>query len=712
MALDSIIFLNLAFYIFGFLILLGLRYTIFNGIADWISILINVLGVIFALNMQNIINGEWYTALDWISVGSFKLNLDVAIDNQSLFMYLLVQLIALFIQIFSSKYIKNDPGVNRFYAFMNLFMFAMVGLIVAGNMLLLYFFWELVGLSSFLLIGFWFTKKTNNEAAFKAFIINRVGDAFLFIGIIILYNLYGTLNFSVLQSNPEVSMIPGLDFLSISQLKTVVIIFIFIGVMAKSAQFPLQIWLPSAMVGPTPASALIHAATMVVAGVYLLARLHTIITPEAGFFIAIIGCITSIMGGFSAIFQYDIKRVLAYSTISQLGLMVAGIGIGAIGATLFHLNTHAFFKAGLFLCVAVVINYFNHEQDMRKMGNLTRKIPIVFWCYFVFAASIIGVPLTAGYLSKEALLTSAVNYGMVEGQITYKICVAVMLAISSFLTAFYIIRQFVMVFFERQDSPVDKILNSTKRTMAGAIKSFKGLLSAENERNIDNNDVIGFFQKITTFEISILGLAIGSLWVFFAFSPISFEGIWFLNTFGFSQTEHFWIPVVAFSIFVLALLISFNTTLEEIRKYYFEERQTGYKQRIFRMGYYNFFMEKAISSFFVKLFIGKPIAKMDSLKLNTGEVKYVYLGGLSKKISQFDLIWVEGFISKLVKGFLKTGILFKEIEKKVVDRTISLMSTKILKLGDKIRFVQGGQLQIYIIAMFVCMLFLIFIKIL
>nr|MBP8156410.1 NADH-quinone oxidoreductase subunit L [Leadbetterella sp.] len=334
---ESIIFYNLFIYLVGFVLLLSLNNSVLKQLSGWISIVISVLGIIFSSSLQVPSTENFSISYNWLHLGDTRINFKILIDNQTYFMYILVQIIAFFVKLFSTKYLEHDDGINRYFAFLNLFVFSMLGLVLAGNVLQLYLFWELVGFCSYLLIGFWYTKKAANSAAIKAFLINRMGDAFLMVGVFLLFLIYGNLDFDAFIPENINKAAFGFPFLTSEGLQTLAVLMVFGGVAAKSAQLPLQIWLPDAMEGPTPASALIHAATMVVAGVFLLGRISPIITPDAGLVIALVGGLTSVLAAISAVFQYDIKKVLAYSTISQLGFMVAGMGMGAVGASFFHL---------------------------------------------------------------------------------------------------------------------------------------------------------------------------------------------------------------------------------------------------------------------------------------------------------------------------------------------------------------------------------------
>lgn len=707
---ESIIFFNLLLYLVGFVLLLSLNNSVLKELSGWISIVISVLGIIFSSSLQLSSTENFSLSYNWLHLGDTKINFKILIDNQTYFMYILVQIIAFFVKLFSTKYLEHDDGKNRYFAFLNLFVFSMLGLVLAGNLLQLYLFWELVGFCSYLLIGFWYTKKSANSAAIKAFLINRVGDAFLMVGIFILFLIYGNLNFDALSPQNLNESAFGFSFLTIEGLQTLGVLMVFGGVAAKSAQLPLQVWLPDAMEGPTPASALIHAATMVVAGVFLLGRISPIITPDAGLVIALIGAFTSVLAAISAIFQYDIKKVLAYSTISQLGFMVAGMGMGAVGASFFHLTTHAFFKAGLFLCAGAVINYMHHEQDMRKMGNLILKLPVIFYAYLICAASLIGLPFTSGFLSKDSLLNAAVAYGISDGYYSIKMLVPILMGITSFLTSFYVIRQMVMVFFQRQESPVEKIISSTKRTFDGAIKSFQDILNADNE-SLGEEKVINFIRNLGVFDVSVLGLAICSAWFLFSSNPFSFEEVWFLEVFQSDKTHFSWIPLAVGFLFILALLISYNATYEEIRRYYLGERKEGWQRKFFKISKAHFYLDDFYKKTFFLFIKSNQSTELKPLTSEIDTDRMTKRYQIANYIQKLETNYVDELIKKITSLVLSLSEYSSKIDDKVVDGTVLNISFGLKNLGDKIRKSQSGQIQLYVLGMVLIILSIVLIKI-
>ncbi|GIX40463.1 MAG: NADH-quinone oxidoreductase subunit L [Leptospiraceae bacterium] len=374
---------------------------------------------------------------DWITVGGFNISLSFQFDALTSVMLLFITFVATLIHIYSVGYMHEDEGFIKFFSYLNLFLFSMLTLVLGDNLIVLFIGWEGVGLCSYLLISFWFTDKEKAEAGKKAFITNRIGDAGFLVGIFILLNVLGTVTFTDLMAQKEV----------LASIATIVGIALFIGATGKSAQIPLYVWLPDAMAGPTPVSALIHAATMVTAGVYLVARMNFlyILTPVASTIVATIGVITAFFAATIAIAQYDIKKVLAYSTVSQLGYMFLGVGVGAYTAGIFHVMTHAFFKALLFLGAGSVIHALHHEQDIRNMGGLIKKIPITAWTFIIAWLAIAGIPPFAGFFSKDEILWKALS---IENHVIpwlpkFYYIVGIITAI---LTAFYMSRLVILTF--------------------------------------------------------------------------------------------------------------------------------------------------------------------------------------------------------------------------------------------------------------------------
>jgi NADH-quinone oxidoreductase subunit L len=385
----------------------------------------------------------------WVTIGSLNIDLGIMVDNLTTVMLVIVTLVSTLVHFFSMAYMEGDKRYSRYYAYLGLFSFSMLGIVLTNSLLLMYVFWELVGISSYLLIGFWYEKKSASNAANKAFIVNRVGDFGMFIGIMILFFSFSTLTFEGIFGALEAGQLP---FGSTGWL-TAAGVLIFCGAVGKSAQFPLHVWLPDAMEGPTPVSALIHAATMVAAGVYMVARVFPMMTADALLVIAYIGGITALIAATIATTKFDIKKVLAYSTISQLGYMIMALGVGAYTSGLMHLATHAAFKAGLFLGAGSVIyamhkvlhdmgDHHTDAQDIRNMGGLKAKMPVTYWTFLIFTLAISGIPLTSGFLSKDEILAGALAYSTLNGHWLLPI---IGFAVAG-LTAFYMFRILILTF--------------------------------------------------------------------------------------------------------------------------------------------------------------------------------------------------------------------------------------------------------------------------
>ena len=372
--------------------------------------------------------------VSWFHIGIVQIDMGVLVDPLTAMMLMVVTTVSLLVQIYSCGYMKGDPGYGRFFAFLSLFAGSMLGLVVAVNFLQLYFFWELVGLCSYLLIGFYYHKVSAREAAKKAFMTTRVGDFGLLLGILLLQLTFGTLDFQALQSAVPAYVVQcGTGFL------TVIALLLFVGPIGKSGQFPLHVWLPDAMEGPTPVSALIHAATMVVAGVYLVGRAMFLFAevPVVMNFIAWIGGFTAIFAASIAITQRQIKRILAYSTVSQLGYMMLALGAGSLSASFFHLMTHAFFKAMLFLSAGAVMHAMAEEADIFKMGGLRKKLPVTFAAMTIGVLAIAGIPPFAGFFSKDEILAAAAGVSTP---------LYVLAVVTAFMTAFYMARLLFVTF--------------------------------------------------------------------------------------------------------------------------------------------------------------------------------------------------------------------------------------------------------------------------
>ncbi|MEX2235564.1 MAG: NADH-quinone oxidoreductase subunit L [Cyclobacteriaceae bacterium] len=425
-------------------------------------------------------------ALDWFIVGDHSFSADLALSNRSILMLVVVAFISFLVHLYSAAYMEGDPDWRRYFAMLGFFTFSMQGIVLSDNLLFLFIFWELVGFSSYMLIGHWTKKPEAGRAASKAFIMNRIGDAGFLVGLMIVWATYETFSITEILLSPTTSTWQSAASLCI-----------FCGVIGKSAQFPLFTWLPDAMEGPTPVSALIHAATMVAAGVYLLVRMYGLFTEDALLVVAVTGMITTIIGAVAALSQYDIKRILAYSTMSQLGLMILAIGMGVVDAALLHLLTHAFFKSCLFLSAGIVIHALHKAQpahlhfdvqDIRNMGGLKTKLPTTFATFLLSGASLAGVPFFSGFLSKEAILTALVTHTNLISLLMLVVIISV-----SFLTVLYTFRMIWLVFM-------------------GEARTIRSLTPEEPS---------------WVMRLPVVILALCSLWMLVSWNPFDFKG-WML----------------------------------------------------------------------------------------------------------------------------------------------------------------------------------------
>lgn len=622
-------------------------------------------------------------SFDWIELpGSYNISSGIYIDNLSLAMLVLVSGISLLVQFFSVEYMKGDSGYGRYFACLSFFTFSMLGILVAPNLLIIFVFWELVGFASYLLIGFWFSKESASQASKKAFIVNRVGDIGFLLGVLIIWSVFKTLDLEelklLLSDSPNISQ--SLIFLAGLGL--------FAGCVGKSAQFPLQIWLPDAMEGPTPVSALIHAATMVAAGVFLLAKVFFILNLDVLTIIAFVGAITAFMGAIAALKQYDIKKVLAYSTISQLGYMVMAMGIGAYQASLFHLMTHAFFKAGLFLCAGSVIhslhtaghrlkNFHFDAQDMRSMGGLRKQLPVTFIIYCLTAASLAGIPFTSGFLSKDAIVLNSIAWSGVMadkiGMVAYFIPLISLLTV--FLTAFYMARQIFLVFFG--EFRLEKIIPD--------LSSFK------------------MEKEPLTITLPLLILGLFSLFFMFSVNPLSPENSFIYDSLG--RDIH---------------LIS--TTVFEDKNIYFHqihEKLAGLHTITLITSVLLVGLGIALAS---KLYYRKDVnfdktgnSALEKLSLNNWYLDSIYnktivrfVVSSSEATKKIDKLIIDPFLHLIAYFTVISALVVKVFDKLFVDGLVNGSVFMTGRLGVLARSFQGGKVQYFFITVIISLVLLIY----
>lgn len=450
----SLLPLTFIFPLIGFLILAFMR----DKLSETVAAIVGVGSMLLSALCTLVVSYTFLTTnpagtvvevplWTWFQVGDFAPHFGLSFDGLALTMTGVITGIGFLIHLFASWYMKGDTGFARFFSYMNLFVASMLLLVLADDLFLLYLGWEGVGICSYLLIGYYYHDRTNGRAAMKAFTVTRVGDVFLAFGLFLLFREFGTLNIQeIITRAPEVFDVNNPTMM----LTTMMLVG---GAMGKSAQLPLHTWLADAMAGPTPVSALIHAATMVTAGVYLIARLHPLFELTPGillYWVGGVGALTLVVAGFCALAQTDIKRILAYSTMSQIGYMFLALGVGAWQGAIFHLMTHAFFKALLFLSSGAVILAVHHEQDIFKMGGLRKKIPLVFWCYIIGGGALAAIPwVTVGFYSKEAILW--------ETYATGHLVLFYMGVFGAFLTAIYTFRMIWIIFFGEEKTHAHKL---------------------------------------------------------------------------------------------------------------------------------------------------------------------------------------------------------------------------------------------------------------
>ncbi|WP_255496045.1 NADH-quinone oxidoreductase subunit L [Mucilaginibacter sp. FT3.2] len=646
--------------------------------AGWVSTLAILISCVLA---AKVFAGVWnnpqiHVKQVWFTIGHTKVYAGILLNNLSVLMLLLVSVIALPVHIYSTAYMKHDDRYSRYFTYLSFFCFSMLGLVVIDNLVLFYAFWELVGFSSYLLIGFWFTRDKAVQANKKAFIMNRIGDIGLLSAIIILFVQYRTFDIELLfaqkglvvQSvvnnglwNGPVGSLPAIC-------QYIAVAGIVLAVAAKSAQFPLHTWLPDAMEGPTSVSALIHAATMVAAGVFLLGRVYPMFTGTELSILACIGCFTAFMAATIALTQNDLKRILAYSTISQLGYMILGMGVGAYSSSLFHLATHAFFKCLLFLVAGIVIHQMQHikednhldidPQDISLMGGFRKKLPLTFIAAVIGGLALVGLPLTSGYLSKDGILIQAFEWS--DGKDAWFSIIPVMALVTSWLTAFYVARLIFKVFFG----------------------DFR-LTNAYPNLKLHVTD--GGWP----YKLPLVFLMLCCFFPLFSFNPIAYEHAWLFSGLklpGFvigESSYHLIIPVV---VNVFSLLVIYLAYAIYVKQIAFSFPQTGF---FYRLSYNQWYFDKIYKRIFVK-----PVL------------------GLGKFLYWFDKNVIDGFIHLLaaIAGCIAGATAW--IDKYLVDGFLHLMASTVQSIGNFARKFQSGKVQYYLFSMLAIVLALFILKIL
>lgn len=582
---------------------------------------------------------------NWFTIGTKTFTFGILLNNLTVLMQLIVCVIAVPVHIYSRSYMKGDNGIHRYWMYLSLFCFAMLGLTISKNLLMMYIFWELVGFASYLLIGFWFTKEAAVQANKKAFIVNRIGDLGFLIGIAAVFSTFGSLDLVEILGKDGL-FYQGID--NNTGLMTIAGLGFFLGAMAKSAQFPLHIWLPDAMEGPTSVSSLIHAATMVAAGVFLLSSLFPLFNDNVLVFIAIIGTITALSSAYFALGQYDIKKILAFSTVSQLGYMMVAVGIGAWDAAMFHLTTHAFFKCLLFLCAGAVIHEMAHAkahsttdydpQDLRNMGGLRRQMPKTFILMTVASLALAGFPLTSGFLSKDAIVISSFEWAIDKGGLF--ITIPIILILVSIATAFYIGRLIFKAFF-------------------GEFRLDKSLLTHLHEA-----------PKTMLYPMVFLGIC--SLFFVFSWNPISYHGAAILD--GFS------VAYIFKEIHSLHIIVPIILTITALCSWW-----VGYRWYVldkYPLNPNSKWITAAQHQLGMNDFVNNKIVKGTLIFSN-----WAYL---------FDKYIVDGLVNSIghiVKILSQVASWF---DKYIVDGLVNTIAGTAYYLGHLLRWVQNGRLQNYL----------------
>lgn len=592
----------------------------------------------------------------WFQIGTVKIYAGLLLNNLSVLILPLVSGIALAVHIYSVAYMQHDPKRRRYFRYLSFFCFAMMALVVVDNLLLMYAFWELVGFASYLLIGFWFTREKAVQANKKAFIMNRIGDLGFLIGIMILFAHFHTFDLTKLFGNADNFNSNNLS----GTWLTIAGICFFMGAAAKSAQFPLHTWLPDAMEGPTAVSALIHAATMVAAGVFLLARVYPVFNADVKIIITITGTFTAFMAATIALTQNDLKKILAYSTISQLGFMVAAMGIGAYSSSMFHLVTHAFFKCLLFLSAGAIIHEMQHikeklhldidPQNISYMGGLRKVLPITFITCIIAALALIGFPLTSGYLSKDGILIQAFEWA--EGKSFFYKIIPISILITSWLTAFYIARLLFKVFWGE----------SRLKTM---IPTFEFPASHENK----------------FFTVPMLFLSVFCLFPIFSLNPFLYENSWLFKGFitaDYFERENMYHTLIPAAVNLFTIPVVYLAYLRYVKQSISWFPETGF---LFRLSYNHWYIDRFYQNQVVKT--------------------VVWFG---QKLYGFDRLVVDGLVNLIAKTGLFLSNISNWFDHYLVDGLVNFIAFRIRDLGSFARSFQTGKVQQYLLTMLIFIL--------
>lgn len=643
--------------------------------SGWVSTFAILLSALLAVMVFSRVWNDHTIHLQrlWFTVGETNVQIGILLNNLSVLMLVLVSVIALPVHIYSTAYMKDDAGYSRYFRYLSLFCFSMLALVVVDSLITLYAFWELVGFSSYLLIGFWYDRDSAVRANKKAFIMNRIGDIGLLSAIIILfsqfhtfdiYNLFkegGLIARSVMADGEWMS---GANHIPVAW-QYVAFVGVFLAIAAKSAQFPLHTWLPDAMEGPTSVSALIHAATMVAAGVFLLGRVYPMFNDIELTTLAIVGCFTAFMAATIALTQNDLKRILAYSTISQLGFMVMAMGVGAYASSLFHLVTHAFFKCLLFLVAGVVIHQIKHikednnlkidPQDIHNMGGLRKKLPLTFIVALIGALALVGLPFTSGFLSKDGILIQAFEWSR-ERSSLFRI-IPIVALLTSWLTAFYLARLIFKVFF-------------------GELRLLKGHPSLR----------IHVGDGHWPYKLPLIFLALCCLFPLFSLNPLSYEGSWLYHAFSAPEEVrasiyHVLVPVL---VNLGSLVVMYGAYVLYVKRENQLIAPTGLLYRI------------TFNEWYIDRFYNRVIVK--------------FVMWLSNALYWFDRKVIDGFIHLLKTIGIAIAKTTAWFDKYVVDGVLWLAAKLVQAIGNFARRFQGGKIQYYLYSMLLAVIAVFIIK--
>ncbi|MDB4835259.1 NADH-quinone oxidoreductase subunit L [Cyclobacteriaceae bacterium] len=694
--------------VFLSLILLGRKITKFRGIFATIItfILLTISIYLFASiwGSPGESQGLHIAPFPWFKLSSLSIiDFNLHLDGISSLFVLIVMITTFFVHLFSIEYLRGDDHFEKYFAYLALFVFSILGIILSENLFVVFVFWELVGFSSYLLVGFYFWKKEAAHANKKAFIVNRIGDIGFIIALLTIYSCFGTWNIdsllNIYQEGNAAYFNP--EFLQKYDLTTTNLTLIGLGILsgaiAKSAQFPLNVWLPNAMEGPTPVSALIHAATMVAAGVYLIIRTGFLFTPDVMNVIAIIGSITAFMGAFAAMAQTDIKRVLAFSTISQLGYMFIALGIGDSTTALLHLMTHAFFKACLFLGAGAIIyslhkvekrnNLHFDAQNMKNMGGMKTHMPLVYIAYLISASALIGLPFTSGFLSKETIMVAIMNW--VIEQSTYMYIVPVLAFISVGLTGFYMTRQVILVFF-------------------GENRLHKNSELGEGQLKIDRAPLL--------MTIPIVSLAALSLFIAYSFNPVNMHDSWFYNIASTmsiissaqlapniteASASPLLVTIGTLSFAVSGIIYAFSTYKKHASLHVLNDEKGlfGTKSFLYKLSYNNWYLDKIYSLLFVSptLMIGYFTVFIDKVILGNLILGIKELVLLKAKIAKYIDLKI---LSPIIDLFGYINVIFAHIirfiDKYIIDGLVMLVVHFTGRVGRFSKSLQIGATQEFI----------------